>query len=84
MVYAYYLVHAMISVGDDYDSHDRAVRNFIMMYGLVANGSFTLVVWHRPDLSKHLRSRRAWRKYFSPVMSLHRFAGSHDHWVGVF
>ena len=59
----YYLVHAMISAGDDYDSRDRELagnlveglkgstcKRIIYLGGLGEMG---------PDLSKHLRSRRA-------------------------
>jgi len=60
---AYYLVHAMISAGDDYDARDREMaRNFIN--GLKGSGCQRIVYLGGlgemgPDLSKHLRSRRA-------------------------
>ncbi len=60
---AYYLVHAMISAGDDYDSHDRELaQNFID--GLHGSGCKRIIYLGGlgeigPDLSKHLRSRRA-------------------------
>ena len=60
---AYYLVHAMISAGDDYDARDRELAtNFID--GLVGSGCQRIIYLGGlgemgPDLSKHLRSRRA-------------------------
>ena len=60
---AYYLVHAMISAGDDYDARDRVMaKNFLE--GLVGSGCQRIIYLGGlgemgPDLSKHLRSRRA-------------------------
>lgn len=60
---AYYLVHAMISAGDDYDSRDRELaKNFLE--GLAGSGCKRIIYLGGlgemgPDLSKHLRSRRA-------------------------
>ena len=60
---AYYLVHAMISAGHDYDSRDRELaENFIR--GLSGSGCRRIIYLGGlgemgPDLSKHLRSRRA-------------------------
>ena len=60
---AYYLVHAMISAGDDYDARDRELaKNFLQ--GLAGSGCKRIIYLGGlgemgPDLSKHLRSRRA-------------------------
>lgn len=60
---AYYLVHAMISAGDDYDARDRELaQNFLD--GLDGSGCQRIIYLGGlgemgPDLSKHLLSRRA-------------------------